>query len=139
MGFDLHVCRFRHRQEATVSWELATGIFMRGWLHSCDWINGDIEYEDSHGEVYMDRQQNGETTGFMLTHFAGRTILERLFEYLDVTGSLLVFSCFETENWLAVTDQDLIDHLPDDFRLAEYPPVVIRDVDHMIAVLRGRD
>ncbi len=88
-----------------------------------------MRYADSRGEVYG--AEDDQINGIMLSHFGGRTILERAFELADKTKALICWSGDEV--FMAVTNHDVLDRLPTE--VDQETIAVVGNVDELIAVI----
>jgi hypothetical protein len=110
VSFDLFVQRFQHGAVATFSRSLLDEVFGRGAIRATLPLKA-VEYPDgSHAEIYA--KDGEELSSFMLSHFGGETVFERVFELADRTGSIIYWP--DVRPALAVTKSGVIEHVPQD-------------------------
>lgn len=129
MGQDWYTGRFRHGKLVPFPRKIAEEIFEPGALYGKSIADG-ITYPDGPTELRV--QDGDELTGIGFGRCGSETFLERLFELIDVTGSVLFWPGDET--WAVFTDPALREHFPKDAMFLENPPVLVRTLDEMKSV-----
>ena len=110
MSFDLFVQRFEKGVVATFPRSLLEEIFSRGAIQPNLPLER-VKYADgSHAEIYA--SDRDDLRSFMLTHFGGETIFERVVEFANRTGSIIYWP--DDRPALAVTNPAVISHIPAD-------------------------
>ena len=127
MGFEVFTTRFRNKETAPYATAIVERIFMRGAIDPTTPLTF-VEYADGVAEIYG--AEDDMTDGIMIAHFSSRTVLERLFELADETGSLIFWP--SEDNCSVVTKAEWLDHLPDD---AQFEPVVVSTVDELMEAM----
>jgi hypothetical protein len=128
MGFELFIHSFDGDEPAKYDRRIVEDIFSRDAINPRIPLQG-VTYADGQGEIYG--AEDDLTSGIMMAHFSGRTIVERAFELAAATKALIFWP--GDEIWMAVTSRDVISHLPEEAdrkRIA-----VVRNVDELIAVI----
>lgn len=128
MSFDIHLLCCRNGQASAFAWTVAEAIFDRGALSPSEMAC--VEYTDGRGEIYG--CEDAMIEGFMLSHFSGRTICERLLEIASVTQSLIFWPSLGIQ--FAVTDPAHLAHVPREGIEDRYIAVV-RTVDELWAAI----
>jgi hypothetical protein len=129
MGFEIFVERFRDKEPAPYARKIAEEIFNRDAIEPTTPLN-EVRYADGGAEI--DGAVDDEMSGFVVAHFSGRIVLERLLELAQRTGSVIIWPGEET--CAAVTSSEWLAHLPEDM-IESMQPVVVRTVDELVAVI----
>ena len=130
MGFDLHVQRVREDGDSHYPRVVAEAIFDRGALRPSDLEC--VEYPDGRGEIFCGRDGT-MIDGFMLSHFGGRTICDRVIEIAAVTQSLILWP--GSTVFSAVMDREVIARLPLDARTSLGEIALIATVEDLWAAI----
>ena len=128
MGFEVFTTRFRNKETAPYATAIVERIFMRDAIDPTTPL-AFVEYADGVAEIYG--AEDDMTDGIMIAHFSSRTVLERLFELADETGSLIFWP--SEDNCSVVTKAEWLDHLPDD--MLQIEPVVVSNVDELMEAM----
>ena len=130
MGFDLFVHRIRDDGSATYSRKTAEEIFDRGALNpSC---LSYVAYPDGHGEIYCGSDADA-IDGFMLSHFRGDTVCERVLEIAAVTQSAIFWPGGPIS--MAVTHREVIIRMPLDVRAEAGEIALVSSVEELWAAI----
>jgi hypothetical protein len=129
MGFEIFTERFREKEPAPYDRKIAEEIFIRDAINPTTPL-GEVRYADGSAEI--DGAEDDEVSGLVLAHFSGRTVLERLLELAQRTGSVIIWPGDET--CAAVTSPEWLAHLPDDM-IESMQPTVVRNLDELIAAI----
>ncbi|WP_020174033.1 hypothetical protein [Methyloferula stellata] len=128
MGFDLFIHSYKGDEPALYDRRLLEDIFNRDAIDPTSPLS-EVRYADGRGEVYG--ADDDQINGIMLSHFGGRTIVERAFELADKTKALI---CWPGEEvFMAVTNREVLDHLPTE--VDQETVAVVAHVDELIAVI----
>jgi hypothetical protein len=128
MGFDLFVHCFKNKKYALYDRQIAEEIFNRDSIDPATPLT-EVRYHDGRAEIYGAEEE--KTSGVMLSHFGGRTVLARVLELAEKTGSFIFWTF--SEGRAAVANADVLDHLPDEAREVFSEIVVVTTVDELIA------
>ncbi len=128
MGFDLFIHSFNGDEPAHYDRHILEEIFNRDAIDPTTPLT-EVRYADGRGEVYG--AEDDQINGIMLSHFGGRTIMERAFELADTTKALISWPGDEV--FMAVTKPEVLAHLPAE--VANEKIAVAANVDELIAVI----
>ncbi len=128
MGFDLFVHCFKNKEYAQYDRQIVEDIFNRDSIDPTTPLS-EVRYHDGRAEVYGAEKE--KISGVMLSHFGGRTVLARVLELAERTGSLIFWP--DEERRMAVTNAEVLNHLPDKIREECNEIVIVTTVDELIA------
>jgi len=134
MSFDLFLNCVRDGETATFKRALFEEIIGRGAVNA-RFPLGTVEYPDgSGGEIYgADSEEDEEIDGLMFTHFGGDTLMARIWELADQTGSFLIWP--SDGRCLAVTSAETVRHIPPDLAESFGPPFIVSSGDELDYVI----
>jgi hypothetical protein len=134
MGFDLFLKCFREGEKATFKRELFEEIIGRGAVDARPPLST-VEYADgSGGEIYgADSKEDEEIDHLMFAHFSGDTLMARLWELADRTGSCFIWP--SDGRCLAVTRVETVGHIPAGLVGDHGPPFVVHSGDELDYVI----
>ncbi len=128
MGLDLFVRCFKNKEHALYERQIAEEIFNKDSIDPATPLD-EVRYHDGRAEIYGAEKE--KISGVMLTHFGGRTVLAHVLELAEETGSLIFWTF--SDGRAAITNADVLNHLPDEAREVFNEIVIVTTVDELIA------